>query len=121
MRLENNLYKIKALNEREWKADISLCRDSIIYRAHFPERPITPGVCIIQIASELLSHILGRKLTLVEVKNAKFLHVISPDEMDAVTYSFQKTVVGVDDDMVKSTVTVTSGDNICAKLSLRYR
>ena len=54
--------------------DVHLNADSAIFRAHFPEFPITPGVCILQIALELLETITGRQLEISEVKNVKFLH-----------------------------------------------
>ncbi len=120
MKLANNLYTLVALDEMTNSAKIALCSSSVIYKAHFPEQPITPGVCIIQMATELLETLLHIKLELSEIKNAKFLAVISPDKMTEVIYAFPKTSVNEEDQTVKATVVVSSGESICAKLSLCY-
>ena len=51
----------------------------MIYKAHFPGEPITPGVCILQIGAELLSEAAGERLELSVVKNVKFLSILRPD------------------------------------------
>ena len=57
MKLIDNLYSINAreLDKMGDKAifGISLNADNVIYKAHFPSNPITPGVCLIQIALEI--------------------------------------------------------------------
>lgn len=118
MRLQNNLYKIESGQADGYR--VSLIADSIIYRAHFPEKPVTPGVCIIQIASELLGQLTGRNPSLVEVVNAKFLAVINPLETPEVTYTFSKLVSDDAAHTLKVQVVVTSEATICTKLSLLY-
>lgn len=118
MRLQNNLYKIESKSSEGYR--VSLIADSMIYRAHFPEKPITPGVCIIQIAGELLEQLTGRNLSLVEVVNAKFLAVINPLETPEVTYTFTKLVSDDAAHTLKVQVVVTSEATTCTKLSLQY-
>ena len=72
MILKNNLYKISASNIEEKSFNLELVPDCVIYQAHFPEQPITPGVCIIQIANELLNELLQSEYKLTTVSNAKF-------------------------------------------------
>ncbi len=121
MRQENNLYKIQSVDTDKNIITLELCADNIIYKAHFPEQPITPGVCIIQMASELLEKILNKSLSLVEVKNAKFVSVIDPIVMPQITYAFQRIITDDIDCLIRATVIVSSGSTICAKLSLCYR
>ncbi len=57
MKLIDNLYSINA-REFDNMGDkaifgISLNADNVIYKAHFPSNPITPGVCLIQMALEI--------------------------------------------------------------------
>lgn len=118
MRLQNNLYKI--VNEVADAYTIELIASSLIYKAHFPEKPITPGVCIIQIATELLELLTGRKLSLTEVINAKYLAVINPDETQQVTYTFSKMVHNDELKTLKVQAIVTSESTVCTKLSLLY-
>lgn len=120
MKLKNKLYKIKSWDVEEKAFQIELVPDCIIYKAHFPEQPITPGVCIIQIAEELLEECLERKVMLKSVGNAKFLAVISPDETDCVTYTFKKIIKDNISREIKTSVIVSGDDKVFAKLSLLF-
>lgn len=93
--------------------------EHFIYKAHFPGEPITPGVCIMQIALELCEEATGTPLSVSCVKNVKFLRIISPDEITSVRYSLQK--ITWEDDILKVQITVSSGEDIYAKLSLICR
>lgn len=95
--------------------DVHLNADSAIFRAHFPEFPITPGVCILQIALELLETITGRQLEISEVKNVKFLHILSPVETPDVSYEFNH----IEDNgtAVKAKVEVRNGGLLFTSIS----
>lgn len=117
MKLKNSLYTITRQDTQEIGAsyDLTLHAGHVIYQAHFPGQPITPGVCIIQIAKELLEDYVGQPLEVQRVKNIKFLSVISPVETPAVTYLLQK--VTQDDAGYKAQVEVVTGDKALAKIS----
>lgn len=121
MILKNSLYKIASSNAEEKSFNLELVPDCLIYRAHFPEQPITPGVCIIQIASELLNELLQSDFELITVSNAKFLAVINPLETNSVIYTFKKVVVDEDTKTVKVSVIVSNPETIFTKLSLVYK
>lgn len=57
---------------------VRLNPEHIIYKAHFPEQPITPGVIIVRMAVELLSESLGRRVRLVAAPNIKFSSPLFP-------------------------------------------
>lgn len=121
MRLHDSMYRIK-----EWHtdgnttaADITFCPDHIIYQAHFPGQPVTPGVCILQIISELLEMHLDTPLNLTLVKNMKFVKPISPIDDGAVTVTFQQLTTT--DDTVTAKGDITSGDVLYTKFSLIYK
>lgn len=120
MILKDNLYTVAGMDMENHRAYVTLCRDSVIYKAHFPERPVTPGVCIVQMAVELLGLLLGRKYALLEVSNAKFLSVISPQDMPQVSYAFSGLVPEEDGNVIKANVVVAAmpSGNVCAKLTL---
>ena len=82
MKLRNNLYNIKDVQQTSENVtySIQLNKDCIIYQAHFPGMPITPGVCLVQIAEELLSEHLHRPLQLTSIRNAKFLAILQPTD-----------------------------------------
>ena len=90
----------------------------LIYQAHFPGEPVTPGVCIIQMAKELLEDYLQHDFEIKQVKNVKFLSVISPTKTPRVTCSFEK-ISGSEE--CKAQMIVTAGDEALAKLSMTVR
>ena len=118
MKLLDSLYSIvsESAGDSCHNYLIRLNTDHFIYRAHFPGEPITPGVCIMQTALELTSLACGLELELSNVKNIKFLKVISPNEVKLITYSLSKLLV--EEDEVKVQVSVGAEEEIYAKLSL---
>ena len=121
MRLQNSLYHIThfAGGTGTPAYTIKLDGSHAIYQAHFPGEPITPGVCIIQIAKELLEHHLSTPLDIVAVKNAKFLSVISPDTTPEVTYVINKTSTDDATSTIQAQIIVESDSQPLAKISLR--
>ena len=121
MKLKNNLYRILRFEDNVFT--IELIRDNIIYRSHFPEFPITPGVCIIQIGGELLAEAYNKPLELKQVSNAKFLSVIDPDVTKEVSYVIKKAVTEIIDgeERIKALFEVRNSDMIFSKLSLAYK
>ncbi len=73
------------LYERISASRIVLKEGSVIYRAHFPGYPITPGVCLLQIALELLDS----PLKLSSAKEIKFLSRVIPEETPVLDFSFE--------------------------------
>ena len=88
-----------------------------IYGAHFPGSPITPGVCIVQIAVDLFSHLQGHVCRLAGAKNVKFLQVIKPDEYGEVSYSLSWELA--EEGLYKVKVMVSAGEVVFAKMSLQ--
>lgn len=120
MILKNELYKIKekTIDGSETVYDIELNPEHFIYKAHFPGEPITPGVCIIQIAKELLEELLGEQLNTTTVKNVKFLSVITPQQSVAVNFRIGKIVVYDAAMTVKSQIVATSSGMVKTKMSM---
>lgn len=119
MKLLNSFYTIKSrdITDSSIRYEIQLDASHYIYSAHFPDYPITPGVCIIQVGKELLEDYLEKKFIIQAVKNVKFLNVISPLEIPLVTYTFDKISFNDDDRTCKVLIQVSSGEILLAKLS----
>jgi len=85
---KDDLFSILTEDQTDQQADftIRLNAGHPIYTGHFPEDPITPGVCIVQIAVDLFSHITKQTCHLVKAKNVKFLQIIRPAEHPEVRY-----------------------------------
>ncbi len=100
--LEGYLYTV--LEKSEGRALIKTLPESPVYRAHFPDFPITPGVCLVRMAMELM----GKQLT--GAKDIKFLTPVFPDSV----IRFEWTPEGV--------VTVFLADGtLCVKMNLTCR
>jgi 3-hydroxyacyl-[acyl-carrier-protein] dehydratase len=120
MKLTDDLLTFEAFRENEngFEADLLTNPSHFIYKAHFPENPITPGVCIIQTAGELLEQKVNRKLFLKTVKNVKFLSVIIPEKGKKIKYSYSNIVE--DENGCKSQVVVSDDTTAYAKISLIF-
>ena len=117
MLLKNSLYAIEGQETVDSAVcyDIRLHADHTIYKAHFPGEPITPGVCVIQIAKELLEDHLQRPLAIKAVKNVKFLAVVSPLQHPQVRYTFRQ--INDTPEAVSAQVDVTDGDTTMTAIS----
>lgn len=122
MQLKNNLYTIarKQLEEDFSGSlyELELIPTSVIYQAHFPGEPITPGVCIVQMGKELVEDALQQELHISYVKNVKFLSILTPTQSTSATFLLQKITSSEDGKEVKAQIVVTSSDETKAKLSM---
>lgn len=123
MILRNNLYTV--IRKEETSGGISyvirLNPDHFIYEAHFPGEPVTPGVCILQLAQELLALEINEHLELKKIKNAKFTAVISPDQLTELTVAFPSIEIGKEEVACQCVISNIQLDLIYAKLSIICR
>ena len=104
-------------------ATLRLLPDSPVYQGHFPGYPITPGVCLVQIALELIDEMAdqvghdggkdrtGRSVRLVAAKNIKFVAPVFPS--DGTELRFNLSGEGEN-----WSVEVYNGEVLSAKMSL---
>ena len=122
MKLLNSFFNILSENEDEagnHVVSITLNPEHVIYQAHFPGKPVTPGVCIIAMVTEALEQWKQRKLNLTLVKNLKFVGIVSPLECHDVEILFQN----VEDttDSLKAKGILRNGNDILTKFSMIYK
>lgn len=60
-----------------------------VYKGHFGEIPVAPGVCLVQIIKEILINKLNRDMILLNGDNIKFLSPINPAETPELAIQFQ--------------------------------
>ena len=104
-------------------ATVRLLPESPVYQGHFPGYPITPGVCLVEIALELIAAMADQvghderkvghdeKVRLVGAKNIKFTSPIIPTEGTELRFN-------LGGEGSERTVEILSGDTLCAKMSL---
>ena len=115
----NDLFSIitEEKSEKQATFTIRLNKEHAIYSGHFPDSPITPGVCIVQIAVDLLSHLSGRNLQLTQAKNVKFLQIIRPEEHESIQYQLSWEAIGNNAFTLKAVV--SDGDKVFTKMSIQ--
>ena len=99
--------------------NLRLNGDHFIFRCHFPEQPIVPGVCIVQMLSELIAGYAGRKLYVKEMRRVKFVGPVYPDQTPQLSYRI--TSYNDDGQTVTASAVLTplgEGSNVLCKLSL---
>ena len=104
-------------------ATIRLLPESPVYKGHFPGYPITPGVCLVEIALELIAEMADQvghdegevghdeRVRLVGAKNIKFTSPIIPAEGTELRFN-------LGGEGSERTVEILSGETLCAKMSL---
>lgn len=116
MVLRDKMFSVEC--EEGSKTKIQLHPDYLIYQAHFPGNPITPGVCIVQIIGELAESRVGRQLSLHKVVNLKFLAPLSPVETPFADVIF--TAIEDEDDTVRTKGMIMAGDRTMTKFTIIY-
>lgn len=102
--LKNEFYKVKestVVSDNQLNSIIELNVAHPIYKGHFPQMPVVPGVCQIQMIKELLEISLGKKLIMLSGDNIKFTGMIVPTQNAIVNIDITHTVkdqdvIGVD-------------------------
>ncbi len=114
MRLNGDFYRVESRLEGLPQGlsgfNIILNPDHLIYKAHFPGQPVTPGVCILQIIQELLSIEVDIALFINKIKNAKFTNMISPVSDRRISVLFSS--ITPDEDGIKAQGVVARPDNV---------
>ena len=119
--LQGILYETIAVDSTG--ATIRLLPESPVYQGHFPGYPITPGVCLVEIALELIAEMADQvghdegevghdeRVRLVGAKNIKFTNPIIPSEATELRFN-------LGGEGSERTVEILSGETLCAKMSL---
>jgi len=122
MLFKDNLYSIVRQDIAEDVATfgLRLDADSVIYKAHFPSKPVTPGVCLIQIAEELFSISKAEAFEIERVKNVKFVSLLDPIASPEIEAKISG-VVPAGEGEYKSSIVFCSGETIFSKMRLVFK
>ena len=120
MQFLDNLFVTQSITETEDGFTAVLCcnLEHLIYQAHFPGNPITPGACLLQTTGELLQRKLGRPLFLKSSKNVKYLNVLIPAEGKEVRFTFSNLVESETE--CKAQVVIADEAQVYTKMSLIF-
>ncbi len=85
-----------------------------VYAGHFPQQPVVPGVCMLQIIKECLEKIYQTSLQYKQIASCKFLSAINPNEKPELEllYTIKKGEAGT----LQIIVEGASAKDVCIKL-----
>ena len=91
MILLNDFFTIsdKVTSETEVWAELFINADHKIFEGHFPNQPVVPGVCMMQMIKEIVEEVIEKQTNLVQAAELKFLAVINPLENNLINASIK--------------------------------
>ena len=118
MKLINDFFHIVSTQSDDgvFRCRVRLNANHPYYQVHFPGNPVTPGVCLLQMASEILSQEYNKKLIFRKGSNIKFKNLVAPTEEPE--FVFTKTQLA--DGSLSASVSVERGETQFVKMSLQY-
>lgn len=87
-----------------------------IFGGHFPDEPVVPGACMLQVIKDVLADTLKAELRLVKATNIKFLSLVTPNAKSlqlSITYHLTETDIKVN-------ANLSFGDLVCMKLQATF-
>ncbi len=89
--LLNDFFTINAKESSptEIWAELVINANHKIFEGHFPNQPVVPGVCMMQMIKEILEQVTGKETNLVQAADMKFLAVINPLENNLIHASIK--------------------------------
>lgn len=106
------------LAEGKYEYKIRLNEKHEIFKGHFPDNPVTPGVCMLQIIKNITEEITKKKLFLSKTANVKFMALINPEITPEVTLTFD---IAENTDTVIVKNTSSFNDTVALKLTNTYQ
>jgi 3-hydroxyacyl-[acyl-carrier-protein] dehydratase len=120
--LKKPLFKIASLTQTDGQIDAELQIDqhNEIFAGHFPDHPVVPGACMLQIVKEILADTVKADIGLLRADNIKFLSLVEPStDLLQLNITYQQTDSGL-----KINASLLAGEIACMKLQgifgLRY-
>ena len=96
---------------------ITYAPDHEIFKGHFPDNPIVPGVCTIGMVKSVLEKSLKKDLILKESGSVKFLGLITPTMSPTLNISWKETEEG----HLQATATLTEASTNLFKMAALYQ
>ena len=119
--LLGDLFSIRSIQKQENAAKAILAVNSghPIFEGHFPDQPVLPGACQLQMVKEVLQSILNAEIQIIKASQVKFLSVIDPNKIDVLTLDIKHSI----NDALELGVTasITNGSVTCFKFSGTFR
>ena len=110
---------IESKDAQKHQVSIVINKNHEIFKGHFPETPVIPGVCMLQIIKEITEEITNQKLVLQKLVNVKFLTLMNPEVNTNLVVDFE--IIPTDDALIKVKSNTIFNENIALKMSGVYK
>lgn len=105
-------------DEGAYSFDMHINKNHTIFKGHFPDNPVMPGVCMMQIIKEITEEIAGSKLFMEKCSNVKFLALINPEINPDLNLEL---IITKENDRIKVKNKTKFHDTLALKMSAQYR
>jgi 3-hydroxyacyl-[acyl-carrier-protein] dehydratase len=116
----NDFFTYKIISETPLlvNARVTINANHPLYKGHFPQQPVTPGVVLVEITRQILSDSLRKKLIMISAKEIKFISPVIPDQIKVIdfTIDFSET-----DGTINANCLISSGEMTFTKLKGDFR
>lgn len=119
--LLKDFYQVKNILDSgngKYTAEIVLNEKHEIFKGHFPENPVMPGACMIQIIKEFTQRFVGYKILMISAANVKFMALINPEKNPLLKLEFE--ISHEADGKIKVKNTTLFDETVALKLSSVY-
>ncbi len=120
--LLENFYKINSLetiDNKNYIATIFINKEHEVFKGHFPDNPVMPGVCMMQIIKEIIEQITDSNLFIQTLSNVKFMALINPFVTPELKLELELSTT--EEGFIKVKNTTYFNETIALKLSSVYR
>lgn len=121
-RVSHPFYSVTSMKHDgdNWTFGVSLDKECPVYRGHFPEKPVAPGVLVVDMFRGCAEQAVDWRLRIAKVHRVKFMHLVEPDrfveaevrlaltKLDRVTYSVKASLVKDDEEYANMTADLSA-------------
>ncbi len=118
--LKEPLFKILSTDHQQnvITTVLDLDQSSEIFEGHFPNQPVVPGACMLQLIKEILVRTLVMPLRLAKADNIKFLTLVEPHDNQVLLLELTYNLIEND---IKVNANLIAGETACMKFQGIFR
>ena len=115
--LKDNLYTIEdiQISDSGINAELKLNNEHAIFKGHFPDVPVLPGVAMMQMIKELVELGDEQVLQISKAGNLKFLQMINPLKVDLLKVEI--SIIAKTTDIIKLKAQILNEQSVCFKMT----
>jgi len=121
MELTTDIFQIISteLSDGKTIAKINNNPQSEIFKGHFPNQPIVPGACILQLVKDVLEDAVQKPLQLIKAEQLKFISMLVPGNEQELTMDIYYKIL--ENGNYKTTAKLAVCDMVCFKFQGNFK